>query len=204
MFSSLTRRAFGAAALAPVGGQGASSGTALSTGFIEALLADSPAGDRADKMGLYAFLIGSWRTEIKAYEPNGTMHTSRGEIHAGWVLEGRAIQDVWITPPRAERRPDQPPLPVTGSWYGTTLRIYDPGIDAWHILWNDPPKAFFTRQIGRARGGDIVQEGKYESGALSRWSFTEIQPGSFRWLGEISADGGATWQLQVEVLATRV
>ena len=30
--------------------------------------------------------------------PAGTKHTERGEIHFGWVLEGRAIQDVWILP----------------------------------------------------------------------------------------------------------
>ena len=74
-----------------------------------------------------------------------TAHGPRGEIHFGWVLEGRAIQDVWILP---------------GVFYGTTLRVYDPGLDAWHILWSDPVKQYYTRQIGRARGHDIVQEGK--------------------------------------------
>ena len=100
---------------------------------------------------------------------------------------------------------DAPPrqLPVTGNWYGTTLRIYDPDIDAWHILWSNPAKSFFARQIGRARGVDIVQEGRHESGASLRWSFTKIKPDSFHWLGEISADGGANWRLQVEVLARR-
>jgi hypothetical protein len=41
-----------------------------------------------------------------------------------------------------------------------------------------------------------------------RWSFTRIEPGadprSFRWLGEVSADNGASWRLQTEVLARRV
>jgi hypothetical protein len=35
-----------------------------------------------------------------------------------------------------------------------------------------------------------------------RWSFTEIMSDSFHWLAEIS-DNGATWRLQVEVLARR-
>jgi len=48
-----------------------------------------------------------------------------------------------------------------------------------------------------------VQEGKTESGALSRWSFTNITPNSFHWLGESSASEGASWQLVVEVLAQR-
>jgi hypothetical protein len=83
------------------------------------------------------------------------------------------------------------------------LRVYDPGIDAWHILWNNPLTQLYTRQVGRACGADIVQEGRHESGALMRWSFTKIKPESFHWLAEVSADGGASWRLQVEVLARR-
>jgi hypothetical protein len=98
-----------------------------------------------------------------------------------------------MIPPRAKRGPNAPILPVAGNWYGTTLRVYDPGLDAWHILWSDPATQFYTRQIGRARGQDIVQEGKLDSGDILRWSFTEITPNSFHWLGEHSADGGATW-----------
>jgi hypothetical protein len=173
--------------------------------LADALHSSGPAADRSDKLGLYGWLVGSWETDIAAYEESGARHESHGEIHAGWVLEGRALQDVWITPPRAERRPDAPlpQVPVTGPWYGTTLRVYDPGLDAWHILWIDPATRFCARQIGRARGPDIVQEGRLESGALLRWSFTEIRPDSFRWLGEVSADAGASWRLQVEVRARR-
>jgi hypothetical protein len=171
----------------------------------DALYSGGPARDRADAMGLYAFLIGHWDTDLVAYEEDGTRHESRGEIHAGWVLEGRAIQDVWMTPPRSERRADRPlpHLPVTGAWYGTTLRVYDPKLDAWQILWTDPATQFTARQIGRAEGADIVQQGALPSGALLRWSFTEIAVDSFHWRGEISTDGGATWRLQVEVFARR-
>ncbi len=157
--------------------------------FISALHTDRPACDRADKMSLYGWLIGSWEMDAVLYGDDGTTHTGRGEIHFGWVLEGRAIQDVWTWP---------------GIFYGTTLRVYDPGIDAWHILWTDPLKQLYTRQIGRARGNDIVQEGRDDSGTGVRWTFTEITPNSFHWLGERSSDGGAAWQLQVEFFARRV
>jgi hypothetical protein len=170
--------------------------------FIDVLHASGPDPDRAKELELYAFLVGRWDTEIVTHEQNGATHRGHGEIHAGWVLEGRAIQDVWMIPRRADRRPDSPPLPVAGNWYGTTLRVYDPGIDAWHIIWSDPANQFFSRQIGRARGADIVQEGKHESGMPMRWSFTKIQPNSFHWLGEARPDG-KDWWLQVEVLARR-
>lgn len=149
--------------------------------FIDALHSAGPAADRADKLKLYGWLIGPWTMDATVYRDDGTRHQGAGEIHFGWALEGRAIQDVWILP---------------GVFYGTTLRIYDPGIDAWHILWSDPVRQVYTRQIGRAQGADIVQHGKNDAGEAVRWSFTQITPGSFRWTGERSRDDGKTWQLK--------
>ena len=94
-------------------------------------------------------------------------------------------------------------MPGAGNWYGTTLRIYDPHLDAWHILWSDAATGFFSRQIGRARGRDIVQEGTADGGVATRWSFTEITPDAFRWTGERSPDGAAAWQLQADFHARR-
>ena len=42
------------------------------------------------------------------------------------------------------------------------------------------------------------------AGNLIRWSFSEITAKSFRWRGELSADDGATWRLNVELFARRV
>ena len=103
-------------------------------------------------------------------------------------MEGRAIRDVWILP---------------DFFYGTTLRVYDAGIDAWQILWSDPFRQFYSRQIGRAHGADIVQLGKSDDGNDTRWSFTDITPDSFRWLGEFSTDGGTTWRLRAEFKCRR-
>jgi len=162
----------------------------MSTGStsLQALHADGPASDRADKMALYGFLVGSWAMTTTVYTDQGPQRGS-GKIHAGWVLEGRALQDVWILP---------------GVFHGSTLRVYDPGLDAWHILWSDPVRQYYARQVGRARGSDIVQDGKNDAGDAVRWTFTDRTADSFRWLGERSGDGGATWKLQAEFLARRV
>jgi hypothetical protein len=159
-----------------------------SSGFHRALHSERPAADRAEKMGLYGFLIGSWEMDTVIHLDDGSTRRDRGEIHAGWVLEGRALQDVWIIP---------------GVFYGTTLRAYDPGRDAWHILWIDPVMQFYPRQIGRGRGNDIVQIGAGENGALLRWSFREIAAESFTWRAERSFDGGETWALQAEFQCRR-
>jgi hypothetical protein len=157
--------------------------------FIDALRSVGPAPDRADKMQLYGWLIGSWTFDATVYRDDGSVHRGTGAIHFDWVLEGRAIQDVWILP---------------GIFYGTTLRVYDPGIDAWHILWSDPVRQYYGRQIGRAQGDGIVQLGKNDAGDALRWSFTVIKPDSFRWTGERSRDDGKSWQLQADFLARRV
>jgi hypothetical protein len=171
--------------------------------FILALQASEPAPDRADKLALYGRFIGDWDAEIVTHGPNSERHTGQGEIHFGWVLEGRAIQDVWMIPPKHARGSNPPPMPIAGNWYGTTLRIYDPKLDAWRIFWIDPATNSFMQQIGRPAGADIVQEGETENGGRSRWSFTEITPTSFHWKGEWSFDNGVTWRLAVEVLARR-
>ena len=49
-----------------------------------------------------------------------------------------------------------------------------------------------------------MQDGKLEDGTLIRWSFTDITPDTFHWLGERSRDGGTSWQLQAEFFARRV
>lgn len=176
----------------------------LSSGFVDALHADGPAPDRAEKLSLYAWLIGDWDADVTSWSAEGDKYKGEGEIHFGWVLEGRAIQDVWMIPRKKDRASAIAAMPVAGNWYGTTLRIYDPDKDAWRIYWIDPATNSFRYQIGRRRGQDIVQEGTTESGALSRWTFTEISRDSFRWLGEYSIDHGKTWRLMVEVKARRV
>ncbi|HEX5508855.1 MAG TPA: hypothetical protein VFX37_10165 [Pseudolabrys sp.] len=172
------------------------------SGLATVLHAAGPAPDRVEKLDLYAWLIGDWDAEITTYSADGAPHHGEGEIHFGWVLEGRAIQDVWMIPRRNDSGPDPHSMPVAGNWYGTTLRIYDPAMDAWRIYWIDPATNSFRYQIGRRQGEDIVQEGTTESGAFSRWSFTEIANDSFRWLAESSTDGKA-WRLVVEVRARR-
>ena len=62
--------------------------------------------------------------------------------------------------------------PPTVNVYGTTLRVYDPRIDAWQIQWTDPVTQTYLTMVGRKQGSDIVQLGKNPDGNLIRWSFS--------------------------------
>jgi len=168
--------------------------------FFDALRADGPAPDRADKMALYGQFVGSWDLDVIEYRDDGTTRRRPGEWHFGWALEGRAVQDVWIVPPRGQREGD---AVAQSNRYGTTLRVYDPGIDIWHIIWTEPVGQTYLTMIGRAQGKDIVQLGKNAAGQTVRWGFYEIMPDSFLWVGEASADGETSRKRVVEFRATR-
>ncbi len=169
-----------------------------SSAFLDALGADGPSTDRAGKMGLYGRFIGSWDLDVTHFPEDAPMRRRGGEWHFGWVLEGRAIQDVWIVPQRVQRDRGDGPGP-----YGTTLRIYDTKLDAWRIQWSEPVGQIFLQMIGRAEGDDIVQLGTDENGRTIRWSFREITDRSFLWRGESSTDRGANWRLVTEFRAVR-
>src|SRR5262249_59278496 len=95
--------------------------------------------------------------------------TAAGRMALRWVLEGRAIQDVWIVPRRGAGRLGDGLSNV--NVYGTTLRTYDPRLDAWHIQWTDPVTQSYFNMIGRRQGAAIVQLGKLQARQLIRSSF---------------------------------
>jgi hypothetical protein len=172
----------------------------MTSAFLDALHAEGPAADRADKMALYGQFVGAWDLDVMEFKDDGTTRRRPGEWHFGWALEGRAVQDVWIVPPRGQRRGDAAAL---SNRYGTTLRVYDPAIDAWHIQWTDPVGQTYLAMIGRAEGDDIVQLGRNAAGHVIRWGFYAIKPDSFLWRGEASADNKASWNRVVEFTARR-
>jgi hypothetical protein len=175
----------------------------LATPFARVLHAEGPDRERESELALFSWLVGHWEMDVTTILEDGTTHSGHGEIFAGWVLQGRAIQDVWMIPRLEERKPGIEQLPGAGNWYGTTLRIYDPNLGAWRILWNDPATNFFSQQIGRGRGPDIVQEGPDPKGGSMRWTFTQIQRDSFHWTAERAPDD-TNWRREVDIRARRV
>jgi hypothetical protein len=169
--------------------------------MLEALHAKQPNEALASKLQLYGQFVGSWHIDIDFHPLAGPERRAEGEWHFSWILDGKAIQDVWIFPARRLRVHDQPAEPW--HMYGSTFRWYDPAIDAWHITWFDPSQAVELRQIGRAVGADIVQLGEQPNGLWTRWRFLEITAKSFRWLGDMSWDKGATWTLMMEMRARK-
>jgi hypothetical protein len=137
---------------------------------------------------------GDWDILENRYLQNdGTWSRERGRIHWRWVLEGRALQDVWSS--IDEKTGFEIP-------WGTTVRFYDPKIDAWRSTWISPRQGAVKAFIGRKVGDQIVLERKSDEGYLVKWIFWEISRDSFRWRAEENRDG-KTWTLREEMKIRR-
>jgi hypothetical protein len=170
--------------------------------LLKVLGSEARSNELTDQEDIYGWLIGGWEADVYDYSADGTAHESKGEWHFGRVLEGRAIQDVWIAPPRFQR--NSKTLSKQYNRYGTSLRVYDREIGAWRVTWFNPVSGARNDLLGRRQGADIIQEGTNADGRRIRWSFKDITPTSFRWLGESLGPDGKTWRLEAEFRARRI
>lgn len=169
---------------------------------VEGLGADGPAPELADKLHLFGQFVGGWEFDWMGYDSDGSIQTieGKGEWHFAWALEGRAVQDVWILPSREERLR----LGVPVDEYGTSIRFYDPTIDAWRVAWSGPVNMNVRTFIARQVGNEIILEGTNAQGLPLRWIFSNITKQAFDWRNLISEDGGQTWRMQEKVEVRRV
>jgi hypothetical protein len=167
--------------------------------FLQVLAAAGPHPSLGEEAATYGRVIGSWQGELRDHFSGATPKTQGVEAHFGWVLEGRAVQDVWITP----RSESTPPAPAALAWYGCTLRVYDPVAKLWRVTWTDPAAQQYIQLEGRRQGHDIVQLGM-RAGRPIRWTFSEIEQERFRWQGHSLGDDGSSWRLEVDMQFRRL
>lgn len=170
-------------------------------GFHAALVSAERAPEISEADDVYGWLVGSWELDVLVYGVDVSERKIKGEAHFARTLEGRAVQDVWIMPRRVDRPSAVPDF--AGNMYGTTLRIWDPAIQAWRVTWHNPVTGQRNELIGRWDGEDIAQVGTHANGAPIRWTFTEITPDSFRWTGEALQPDGKTWKVEGQFFAHR-
>ena len=172
--------------------------TRMGDGLRAALHADGAHPALARELQLFGQFVGSWLLDWAGIDAAGKPVSMTGELHVGWVLGGRAVQDVWIVPGRGQPDEGRPPL----AFHGSTIRFFDPGIGAWRSTWIEPVNSRVRRFTGRPADEGILLLSDDEDPHL-RWRFSEITADAFRWHSESSTDGGITWQFNEEMRATR-
>lgn len=167
--------------------------------MIKGLPADGPYENLKDKLMLFGQLVGDWEFESERYFPNGRVSQRTGEIHFGWILNGTAIQDVWIA------RLVKPMLGLPSESIGTTIRFYDPNLDAWRITWITPIGSLIQSFVAHEANNEIILEGKTPDGIHSeRWVISNISHTTCNWDSYESRDNEQSWQLIHKLAARRM
>src|SRR5262245_61479348 len=156
--------------------------------MIAALPAPGPHPSLGAEAKVWDQLVGTWDCDYTFYVEDGTITRARGELLFGWIIDGRAVQDIWITYPQK---------PNEEREIGTSLRFFDTKSGKWRVVFILPNLNILTTVEGRAQGDRIVLEGQTGE-KRRRWSFNDISQNSFVWRGEQSRDGGKTWRLVEE------
>jgi hypothetical protein len=162
--------------------------------MITVLRAPGPHRSLGDDARAFDQLIGTWDCDYRFIADDGTITRAQGELLFGWIIDGHAVQDIWITYPQKEGEERE---------IGTSVRFFDTRSRTWRVVFALPTLGILTTLEGRADGDRIVLEGTNKEGAQRRWSFNDIRPDSFVWRNQKSTDGGRTWRLMEEHHMTR-
>jgi hypothetical protein len=162
---------------------------------IKGLPADGPNPDLKEKLMLFGQFVGDWDIEARYVQSDGSWVKMSGEVHFGWILGGTAIQDVWMGRKEGSKKL---------TLFGTTIRFYDPKIDAWRSTWLSPIKGLVQTFIARKVDDRIVLELQNTTGYPEKWIFSQITPMSFRWHSEETHDCGKTWLMTEEMQIRKV
>lgn len=158
--------------------------------FEAALLASGAHPEMRPDNQIFGPFIGSWDLKVVWFDELGRqIRHEAGEWHFAWVLEGRAIQDVWIVPPRPIRSEAAEPYE-----YGTSVRFFDPAINAWRSTWIGPMHGMIRTFMARKVDDQVVLETTAGSEPRLKWSFSNIDTHSFDWRNEVWE--GSSWRLQ--------
>jgi len=164
-------------------------------GMVALLPAQGPHPSLGHHADLFGRFVGTWDADYSFIAQDGSVRHSRGEVLFGWILDGYALQDIFLSYPKPGSTDER--KMVTG------VRFVDPKTDKWTVMFAAPAFGAAVRMEGGAEGDRIVLRGQDDKGALLRWSFNDIRPDSFVWRGETSHDGGKTWLLDEEHHMTR-
>jgi hypothetical protein len=169
---------------------GSAPATTPSLDLVAALEATSPNPSLGDHAQVPGRLVGTWDVEYTDFAKDGKAIHRTGEFIVGWVMDGRAIQDVWIVNPSGKRSERE---------VYTTLHYFDPKSRTWHATFVDPEHSSIARFTGGPQGNDrFVLETPDLGSETHRWSFNDIRSDSFVYRDESTSDGGKTWKLHSE------
>ena len=159
--------------------------------MITALRATGPHPSLGDHASVLDRLVGAWDVEYMDISKSGKAVHRSGELLVGWILDGRAMEDLWIVYPSGADKDRE---------VYADVRYFDPKSGTWPAIFFDPQAASAATFTGGAVGDDriVLDSRDLVAGQTRRWSFNDIRDDSLVFRDDASADGGKTWTLKSE------
>ena len=163
--------------------------------FADALISDAATERYPNRMSRFGRLVGRWNVHSRRMdEATGNWHESDFVWVVAFILDGKAVQDVALSP--------------TGDGFetiSTAVRVYDRDMGAWRVSYFEPERGEYAHLVATAHKRDgIRQDGTRNDGLLIRWNFSKITDQSYRWESFVSEDEGTTWVLNEHNEGTRI
>jgi hypothetical protein len=133
--------------VAATGKAGNASTTDTRLDMVTALQAMGPHSSLGDQAKVFGRFVGTWDGEYTEFSKNGKTTRSSGEWIFEWVMDGRAIQDLFIIHPSEARKE---------RFIGTTLRYFDPKSGTWSVTFIDPENVAVETLTGGAVGDERI------------------------------------------------
>ena len=157
---------------------------------ISALVAAGPHASLGDQAKVLEQLVGTWDVEYRDILKDGREQRRSGQFIMAWVLDGRAIEDVWIVEPLENQQERE---------VYAAIQYFDSKTRSWPMVFIDPEHASTAKLTGGATlDGRMVLQTSDLGRPQNRWSFTVAGPDSVVFRDEFSSDGGETWKLLSE------
>jgi hypothetical protein len=154
------------------------------------------------ELSQFAFLIGSWRCDVRVKATDGPWQEYRATWVGRYILDGYAIADEYRMINEAGE------LIV----HGMNFRSYSVDRRTWVMRWLDATRSSWVELGPERLGGVRVSQETitfnlvdiFAPDAISRVTFSNISPDHFTWREDKSLDQGRTWTEFVVIDAHRV
>jgi hypothetical protein len=158
--------------------------------FANALISEKKHDIIPEEHDYFGQFIGEWN--FKWHDNIGTKFESvtDGKWTFSRVLEGRAVQDTFVTTRKNAK---------TGKLereYGTTIRIYNPFKKNWDVFYGCTGEA--VQLVAEKEDDQIVITCVTPIGFQMKWIFFDIQKDTFKWKNIRSTDNGKKWVIKAQ------
>jgi len=171
------------------------------------LLSEEVNSAASSEVAQWGKMAGNWQVVATVFDQDGQV---TGEIIGEWnwsyILNGHAIQDVYIVPGREEQTDAS-----LAYFYDTNIRSFNYQKKKWDVAWintrHEDLQLWEAEQVNDTmvmRPNRPYMDAQVGEGVIRIITFYNMTETHFSWKEDRSEDGGETWFVSIKIEGTKV